>query len=84
MTNPLPLSTHPGDIHPEYPVATVYSRDGRPYDYVGGHEAALSYAACGYRVTVHSGDGPYSHEELQEVVDRELTDAPLRCDGDRK
>lgn len=63
MTYPSPLSTYPGDIHPgdiypDYSVATVYNCGGQPHDYVAGHAAALSYAACGYRVKVHSGDAP--------------------------
>lgn len=67
--------SYPHDIHPEYPVATVYADDGSPLDYVASHEPALSYAARGYRVKVHCADGPYSHEELQEAVDHELAGA---------
>lgn len=83
MTHPSPLGTYPGDIHPDYSVATVYNGGVQPHDYVRDHEAVLSYAACGFRVRVHSGDGPYSREELQEAVDRESADAPRRRGGDR-
>ncbi|MFA5709289.1 hypothetical protein [Mycolicibacterium sp.] len=69
------MRTFPGGVHPDYPVATIYTWAGRPHDYVGDHEPARSYAAAGYRVEVHSGDGPYSRDELQELVDRELRDA---------
>lgn len=62
----------PNDVHPDYPVATAYGADGVPVDYLGDHEPARSYAAQGFRVVVHAGDGPYSREELQEVVDHEL------------
>ncbi|MBP2451776.1 hypothetical protein BKG60_04755 [Mycobacterium syngnathidarum] len=69
------MKRYPNDIHPDYPVATVYGADGQPYDYVDDHEPARSYAACGYRVVVHIGDGPYTRDELQEAVDRELSGA---------
>jgi hypothetical protein len=71
----LNMDRYPGDIHPDYPVATIYASDGQPYVYVRDHEPALPYAAPGHRVKVHMGDGPYSHQERQEAVDRELADA---------
>lgn len=66
---------YPDDIHPQFSVATVYGPDGLPYDYVDHNEPARSYAARGYRVVVHRGHGPYTREELQEVVDLEFADS---------
>ncbi|GAS94831.1 hypothetical protein MMAG44476_22137 [Mycolicibacterium mageritense DSM 44476 = CIP 104973] len=74
----MPLPRYPNDLHPDYPVATVYTADGQPYDYVDHNEPARSYAACGYHVKVHSGHGNYSREELQEAVDHELAGSRLR------
>jgi hypothetical protein len=65
-------------------VATAYAGNDQPYDYMGSHEPALSYAACGYRVKFHAGDGPYSREELQEAVDRELADALAHHGGEHR
>lgn len=70
-----PLPVFPDGIHPDYPVATAYTRDGQVADYVGHAAAALSYAARGYRVTAHSGHGRYTREELQSQLDAELADA---------
>ena len=72
------LGRYPGDIHPDYPVATVYGADGEPVDYVDHNEPARSYAARGCRVKVHAGHGNYTREELQEVVDHELAGAAQR------
>lgn len=66
---------YPGDVHPQYPVATVYAPTGEPVDYVDHNEPARSYAACGFRVAVHCGHGPYNRDELQELVDLELADS---------
>lgn len=74
----MPLPRYPNDIHPDYPVATVYTADGQPYDYVDHNEPARSYAARGYRVKVHAGHDNYSREELQEAVDHELAGSTHR------
>ena len=68
------IERYPGDVHPQYPVATVYGPTGEPVDYVDHNEPARSYAACGFRVAVHRGHGPYTRGELQELVDLELAD----------
>lgn len=72
------MDKYPNDIHPDYPVATVYGADGAVVDYVAHQEAARSYASCGYRVKVHQGHDGYTHAELQEAVDRELAGATVR------
>lgn len=72
------MRLYPNDVHPDFPVATVYSRTGDPVDYLGHWQTVVSYAAQGYRVTVHAGDGPYSKDELQAAADRELADAEVR------
>ncbi len=72
------MSRYPDDIHPDYPVATVYNAAGEPVDYVDHNEPARSYAARGYRVKVHTGHGNYSREELQEVVDHGLAGSSFR------
>lgn len=71
------MSRYPNDIHPDYPVATVYSSSGDIVDYVGHQEAARSYAARGYLVVVHTGHDGFSREELQCTVDLERAGAPV-------
>lgn len=75
------MSEYPNDISPDFPVATAYTADGKPYDYLGNWETAQSYANAGYRVKVHEGDGRFSQEELQAMVDQELADA-IDCFGE--
>ncbi|CPR73186.1 hypothetical protein MA5S0422_2975 [Mycobacteroides abscessus 5S-0422] len=72
------MGQYPNDINPDFPVATVYARSGEPVDYLAHWQTVVSYAAQGYRVTVHAGDGRYSKEELQAAADREFTESGLR------
>lgn len=56
------------------------TKNGAVYDYIGNWETAQTLANEGYRIDVLTGDGHFSREELQAMVDREL-DAVLDCFG---
>lgn len=75
------MSEYPNDIHPDYPVATAYTADGKPFDYISNWETARQFANDGYRVAVHQGDGHVSKDELQRLVDDELAGA-IDCFGE--
>ncbi|CPW71940.1 hypothetical protein [Mycobacteroides abscessus] len=72
------MGRYPNDIHQDFPVATAYAANGDPVDYLAHWQTVVSYASRGYRVTVHTGEGPYTKEELQAAADRELADADTR------
>jgi len=74
------MSQYPNDIHPDYPVATAYTKDNTAFDYIGNWQTAQQMANDGYRIVVHQGDGSISKDELQRLVDTELANA-VDCFG---